>query len=85
MIEACGLSSRITSGRASVLGRLAARHDVIAVDLPWVRVRSGSSPVATGRSGSATHSLHEPGYSAASIPASSRARTVWAAVIPDPQ
>ena len=37
----------------------------------------GSSPVATGRDGSATHSLHDPGYSAApETPASSSAATV---------
>ena len=37
----------------------------------------GLSPVATGRSGSATHSLQEPGYSATSeTPASSSASTV---------
>jgi pimeloyl-ACP methyl ester carboxylesterase len=36
-----------------------------------------SSPVATGRDGSATHSLHDPGYSAApEIPPSSSASTV---------
>ena len=36
-----------------------------------------SSPVATGRDGSVTHSLHEPGYSAApGTPASSSASTV---------
>jgi pimeloyl-ACP methyl ester carboxylesterase len=48
--------------------------------------QSGSSPVATGRPGSVTHSLHEPGYSAAPpTPASSSASTVCAAVIPEPQ
>ena len=45
----------------------------------------GYGPVATGREGSAIHSLHEPGYSAAAIPASSSASTWWAAVTPDPQ
>ena len=48
--------------------------------------QAGSSPVATGRSGSVTHSLQEPGYRAApSTPANSSASTVCAAVIPEPQ
>jgi pimeloyl-ACP methyl ester carboxylesterase len=39
--------------------------------------QAGSSPVATGRDGSVTHSLQEPGYSAApETPASSSASTV---------
>ena len=41
-----------------------------------------AGPVATGRAGSAIHSLHEPGYSAARTPASSSASTWWAAVTP---
>ena len=47
--------------------------------------RHGVGPVATGRDGSATHSLQEPGYRAAGRPATSRASTSWAATTPEPQ
>ena len=42
-------------------------------------------PSATGRSGSVIHSLHEPTYRAAGKPATSSARTMPAAVTPEPQ
>jgi hypothetical protein len=45
----------------------------------------GSGPVATGREGSATQSLQEPAYSDAGMPATSQARTTWAATTPEPQ
>ena len=47
--------------------------------------RQLSSPIATGRSGSADHCDQEPGHRAASMPAAARAATSWAAVTPDPQ
>ena len=41
---------------------------------------------ATGRRGSAIHSLQDPAYRRApSTPATARARSWWAAVTPDPQ
>jgi pimeloyl-ACP methyl ester carboxylesterase len=57
---------------------------VPATAAAWPQV--ASSPVATGREESVTHSLQDPGYNAApGTPANSRASTVWAAVIPEPQ
>lgn len=47
--------------------------------------RSAAGPVAAGRSGSADHCDHDPGQSAASMPASASAAISWAAVTPEPQ
>ena len=68
--------------RCPRLTRLARRVDCRLGDrrLPLV-----SQPVATGRAGSAIHSLHEPPYRAEpGSPASSIANTLWHAVTPEP-
>ena len=51
----------------------------------WRSHGYGSRPVATGREGSVTQSLQEPAYSDAGMPATSQARTRWAATTPEPQ
>lgn len=51
--------------------------DQVARVILEAAAQDGSSPVATGRDGSVTHSLQDPGYSAApATPASSSASTV---------
>ena len=67
LLAALGLSH--LGGRRVLLGALAVLLEGAAQD--------GSSPVATGRDGSVTHSLHDPGYSAApATPANSSASPV---------
>jgi hypothetical protein len=51
----------------------------------WLRGYLGAGPVATGRRGSADQADHEPGNSAASMPAMRSAATACAAVTPEPQ
>ena len=56
-----------------------------AGDAPQRRAQPGSGPTAAGRSGSADHCDHDPGYSAAGTPIAASAATSWAAVTPEPQ
>ncbi len=75
--------SRRTSGTDLVSYSVTASDPRAAAAAGGQRPRC--QPVVTGRDGSVTHSLHDPGYKAARTPATSIASTSWQAVTPLPQ
>src|ERR1019366_2332160 len=62
-------------GRPAFGGAPASFHHSAALD----------SPISIGRLGSLIHSLHDPAYIAASMPARPRAKTPCVATTPEPQ
>ena len=77
-VERCSRSPSDATGRSGVSIRSAARR-IVGCVLGLKRLHCGAGPVPAARSGSADHCDHEPGHSAASIPATASAAISWAA------